>query len=102
MELGGVDVRVALNRFRAQETCFLKEDQERLLAVVESVGSLQPFNILIRSIFIDATNLESLVVARRRLEELEAKLDRQADGIRALMKAQGLTVESAPLLAEDL
>ena len=35
-------------------------------AVVESgFGSLQPFNILIRSIFIDAraTNLESLVVA---------------------------------------
>jgi hypothetical protein len=111
MELGGVDVRVALNRFRAQEAkCFLKEDQERLLAVVESgFGSLQPFNILIRSIFIDAraTNLESLVVASsegtaRKLKELEAKLDRQADGIRALMKAQGLTVESAPLLAEDL
>ena len=111
MELGGVDVRVALNRFRAQEAkCFLKEDQERLLAVVESgFGSLQPFNILIRSIFIDAraTNLESLVVASsegtaRKLKELEAKLDRQADGIRALMKAQGLTVESAPLLAEDV
>ena len=65
MELGGVDVRVALNRFRAQEAkCFLKEDQERLLAVVESgFGSLQPFNILIRSIFIDAraTHLEMLL-----------------------------------------
>ena len=102
---------VALSRFRAQEAkCFLKEDQERLLAVVESgFGSLQPFNILIRSIFIDAraTNLESLVVASsegtaRKLKELEAKLDRQADGIRALMKAQGLTVESAPLLEEDV
>ena len=111
LELGGVDVRVALNRFRAQEAkCFLKEDQERLLAVVESgFGSLQPFNILIRSIFIDAraTNLESLVVASsegtaRKLKELEAKLDKQADGIRALMKAQGLTVESAPLLSEDV
>ena len=72
-------------------------------------GSLAPFNALIRSIFIDAraTNLESLVVASsegtaRKLKELEAKLDRQADGIRALMKAQGLTVESAPLLAEDV
>ena len=111
MELGGVDVRVALNRFRAQEAkCFLKEDQERLLAVVESgFGSLQPFNILIRSIFIDAraTNLESLVVASsegtaRELKEVKEELKGLKKGIRALMKAQGLTVESAPLLAEDV
>ena len=111
MELGGVDVRVALNRFRAQEAkCFLKEDQERLLAVVESgFGSLQPFNILIRSIFVDAraTNLESLVVASsegtaRELKEVKEELKGLKEGVRALMKAQGLTVESAPLLAEDV
>ena len=56
MEFGGVDVRVALNRFDAAEAqCFLKDDQERLLAIIEAgFGSLSPFSALIRSIFIDA------------------------------------------------
>ena len=74
LELGGVDVRVALNRFDAgRAKCFLVEDQEKLLAVIESgFGSLAPFNQLIRSVFRDAraTHLESLVV------ELHAKIDR--------------------------
>ena len=85
LELGGVDVRVALNRFDAAEAqCFLKDDQERLLAIIEAgFGSLSPFSALIRSIFIDAraTNLESLVVASsegtaRKLKELEANPNR--------------------------
>ena len=81
MELGGVDVRVALNRFRAQEAkCFLKEDQERLLAVVESgFGSLAPFNALIRGIFRDAraTHLEVKIdKLQASNDELHAKLDR--------------------------
>ena len=111
LELGGVDVRIALNRFDAAKAkCFLQADQERLLAVVESgFGSLEPFNRLIRSIFVDAraTNLESLVVASsegtaRELKEVKEELKGLKKGIRALMKAQGLTVESAPLLAEDV
>ena len=65
LEFGGVDVRVALNRFDAAEAqCFLKDDQERLLAIIEAgFGSLSPFSALIRSIFIDAraTHLEMLL-----------------------------------------
>ena len=35
--LGGVDVRVALNRFDAAHAkCFLKNDEERLLSIVEA------------------------------------------------------------------
>ena len=67
LELGGVDVRVALNRFDAAKAkCFLAADREKLLAVIESgFGSLAPFNSLIRGVFRDAraTHLESLVVA---------------------------------------
>ena len=67
LELGGVDVRVALNRFDAAHAkCFLVEDQERLLAIVEAgFGSLAPFSALIRGIFRDA-----------RATHLEAKIDR--------------------------
>ena len=76
MELGGVDVRVALNRFDAAHAkCFLVEDQERLLAIVEAgFGSLAPFSALIRGIFRDAraTHLESLVVHLQR-EQTELK-----------------------------
>ena len=125
LEFGGVDVRVALNRFRAQEAkCFLKEDQERLLAVVESgFGSLAPFNALIRSIFIDAraTNLESLVVASsedtaRELKEqhsltkeqhsltrsLEMKVERLQATVELLVQAQGIPAERLPLRVDDL
>ena len=60
--------------------CFLVEDQEKLLAVIESgFGSLAPFNQLIRSVFRDAraTHLESLVVhLQREQTELHAKIDR--------------------------
>ena len=81
MELGGVDVRVALNRFdAARAKCFLAADQEKLLAVIESgFGSLAPFNQLIRGVFRDAraTHLESLVVhLQREQTELHAKIDR--------------------------
>ena len=81
MELGGVDVRVALNRFdAARAKCFLAADQEKLLAVIESgFGSLAPFNSLIRGVFRDAraTHLESLVVhLQREQTELHAKIDR--------------------------
>ena len=76
MELGGVDVRVALNRFdAARAKCFLAADQEKLLAVIESgFGSLAPFNSLIRGVFRDAraTHLESLVVHLQR-EQTELK-----------------------------
>ena len=67
LELGGVDVRVALNRFDAANAkCFLKDDEERLLAIVEAgFGSLAPFSALIRGIFRDA-----------RATHLEAKIDR--------------------------
>ena len=67
MELGGVDVRVALNRFDAANAkCFLVDDQERLLAIVEAgFGSLAPFSALIRSIFRDA-----------RATHLEVKIDK--------------------------
>ena len=65
LELGGVDVRGALNRFDAAHAkCFLVEDQERLLAIVEAgFGSLAPFSALIRGIFRDAraTHLESKI-----------------------------------------
>ena len=57
-----VDVRVALNRFDAAHAkCFLKNDEERLLSIVEAgFGSLAPFSALIRCIFRDAraTHLE--------------------------------------------
>ena len=88
MELGGVDVRVALNRFDAANAkCFLVKDQERLLAIVEAgFGSLAPFSALIRSIFIDAraTHLEvkidklqaTLGTLEAQNQALEAKLDR--------------------------
>ena len=98
LELGGVDVRVALNRFDAAHAkCFLVEDQERLLAIVEAgFGSLAPFSALIRGIFRDAraTHLEvkidklqatleskeekidQLQASVSRLEAIEAKLDR--------------------------
>ena len=111
LEFGGVDVRVALNRFDANDAkCFLKEDQERLLAVVESgFGSLAPFNALIRSIFIDAraTNLESLVVASsedtaRELKEVKEELKGLKEGMRALLQAQGIPAERLPLLMDDL
>ena len=113
MELGGKneDVRVALNRFDANDAkCFLKEDQERLLAVVESgFGSLAPFSALIRSIFIDAraTNLESLVVASsedtaRELKEVKEELKGLKEGMRALLQAQGIPAERVPLLVDDL
>ena len=118
LELGGVDVRVALNRFDANDAkCFLKEDQERLLAVVESgFGSLAPFNALIRSIFIDAraTNLESLVVASsedtaRELKEqhsltrsLEMKVERLQATVELLVQAQGIPAERLPLRVDDL
>ena len=36
------------------------------------------------------------------LKEVKEELKGLKKGIRALMKAQGLTVESAPLLAEDV
>ena len=55
--------------------CFLVEDQEKLLAVIESgFGSLAPFNSLIRGVFRDAraTHLESLVVHLQR-EQTELK-----------------------------
>ena len=88
MELGGVDVRVALNRFDAANAkCFLVEDQDRLLGIVEAgFGSLAPFSALIRSIFIDAraTHLEvkidrlqaTLGTLEAQNQALEAKLDR--------------------------
>ena len=111
LELGGVDVRVALNRFDAKDAkCFLKEDQERLLAVVESgFGSLAPFNALIRGIFRDAraTNLESLVVASsegtlKELKEQQRKIDRLQATVELLVQAQGIPAERMPLLADDL
>ena len=109
LELGGVDVRIALNRFDAAKAkCFLQADQERLLAVVESgFGSLEPFNRLIRSIFVDAraTNLESLVVASsettfKELQELKQQQRKLEQGIRALMEAQRIPAERMPLLAD--
>ena len=87
LELGGVDVRVALNRFDAAHAkCFLVEDQERLLAIVEAgFGSLAPFSALIRGIFRDAraTHLESKIdrlqasndQLQTTLSAVEAKLD---------------------------
>ena len=93
LELGGVDVRVALNRFDAAHAkCFLVEDQERLLAIVEAgFGSLAPFSALIRSIFRDAraTHLESLVVASsegtiKELKEQQVKIDRLQATVSAL------------------
>ena len=73
----------------------------QLLAVVESgFGSLEPFNRLIRSIFVDAraTNLESLVVASsettfKELQELKQQQRKLEQGIRAL-------AERMPLLAD--
>ena len=38
----------------------------------------------------------------RELKEVKEELKWLKKGIRALMKAQGLTVESAPLIAEDV
>ena len=41
LEFGGVDVRVALNRFDARRAVLPKDDQERLLAIIEAgFGSL--------------------------------------------------------------
>ena len=88
LELGGVDVRVALNRFDAAHAkCFLKDDEERLLSIVEAgFGSLAPVSALIRGIFRDAraTHLEVKIdklqasndQLHATLSALEGKLDR--------------------------
>ena len=95
MELGGVDVRVALNRFdAARAKCFLAADQEKLLAVIESgFGSLAPFNHLIRGVFRDAraTHLESLVVhLQREQTELKGSLREQTLMIQSLCRHHGV------------
>ena len=111
LELGGVDVRVALNRFDAgRAKCFLVEDQEKLLAVIESgFGSLAPFNQLIRSVFRDAraTHLESLVVAsadgtRAATDRLEAKVDRLQATLDRLMSEGIQSVAVARTTADDV
>ena len=111
LELGGVDVRVSLNRFDASKAkCFLAADQEKLYAVIESgFGSLEPFNTLIRSVFRDArgAHLESLVVASsettfKELQELKEQQRKLERGIRALMQAQGIPAERLPLRVDDL
>ena len=67
------------------------------------VGSGKPISLIRPNVVGGLAALtKQLLMSQTKLKELEAKLDRQADGIRALMKAQGLTVESAPLLAEDV
>ena len=70
-----------VNRFDAAHAkCFLVEDQERLLAIVEAgFGSLAPFSALIRGIFRDAraTHLEVKIdKLQASNDELHAKLDR--------------------------
>ena len=64
----------------AHAKCFLVEDQERLLAIVEAgFGSLAPFSALIRGIFRDAraTHLEVKIdKLQASNDELHAKLDR--------------------------
>ena len=85
LELGGVDVRVALNRFDAAHAkCFLKDDEERLLSIVEAgFGSLAPFSALIRGIFRDAraTHLEVKIdKLQATMSALEGKLDRVLGG----------------------
>ena len=91
LELGGVDVRVALNRFDAAHAkCFLVEDQERLLAIVEAgFGSLAPFSALIRSIFIDAraTHLEVMI------DKLQASND-QLQATLGTLEAQNQALEA--------
>ena len=74
-------MRVALNRFdAAHATCFLVEDQERLLAIVEAgFGSLAPFSALIRGLYRDAraTHHEGKIdKLQASNDELHAKLDR--------------------------
>ena len=85
-------MRVALNRFDAAHAkCFLVEDQERLLAIVEAgFGSLAPFSALIRGIFRDAraTHLEvkidKLQATMSALEAKEEKIDRLQATVSAL------------------
>ena len=101
LELGGVDVRVALNRFdAARAKCFLAADQEKLLAVIESgFGSLAPFNSLIRGVFRDAraTHLESLVVhLQREQTELKGCLREQTLMIQSLCRHHGVAEASVP------
>ena len=86
LELGGVDVRVALNRFDAAHAkCFLKDDEERLLSIVEAgFGSLAPFSALIRGIFRDAraTHLEVKIdKLQASNDQLQATLESKEDKI---------------------
>ena len=76
-ELGGADVRSALNSFDAAKAqCFLQSDRERMLAVIESgFGALQPFNEQVRGIFGSA-----------RVASLEAKVGRLEAEVQVLLR----------------
>ena len=106
MELGGVDVRVALNRFDAAHAkCFLKNDEERLLSIVEAgFGSLAPFSALIRGIFRDAraTHLEVKIdKLQATLESKEEKIDQlQASNDQLQATMSGLEAKLDRLLAK--
>ena len=85
IELGGADVRAALNRFDAASTqCYHTRDRQRLLAVVEAgFGDLTPFNLLVRSVFADAR----FVALEQQVEYLLAKNSEQQQRLDFLEEA---------------
>ena len=98
IELGGADVRAALNRFDASAThCYRARDRQRLLAVVEAgFGDLAPFNLLVRSVFADAR----FVALEQQVQYLLAQNGEQRQRLDFLERAHQKT--QAAIVAEDV